>query len=146
MCRHFCCYLCSASLASLVAFYKGAVRFQIQIQTGVQTTASWFWPPDQLSSLTAHPPALPAACLCADSLRHVLNTHTVGKQPGHFASSSGAQMPVNISLTSFLGSRGVRLHVKSLSCNHHVGRLGCATAAGTLYFAGAGGLSRLRHR
>ena len=74
------------------------------------------------------------------------HTHTVGKQPGHFASSSGAQMPVNISLTSFLGSRGVRLHVKSLSCNHHVGRLGCATAAGTLYFAGAGGLSRLRHR
>ena len=65
---------------------------------------------------------------------------------GHFSRVAQPQMPANFSLSSFLGRPSLRLPVKPLSCNHHVGRLGCATAAGTLYIASAGGLSRLRHR
>lgn len=55
-------------------------------------------------------------------------------------------MPVNFSLSSFLSNPRVKLPLKPICCNHHVGRLGCATAAGTFYIASAGGLSRLRHR
>lgn len=56
-------------------------------------------------------------------------------------SAVAPQMPVSVSLSLFLGSRGVRLR----ACNHHVARFGCATAAGTMCMA-SGGLSRLRHR
>lgn len=55
-------------------------------------------------------------------------------------------MPAHFSLSAFLGRPSLGLPVKPLSCNRHVGRLGCATAAGTLYIASAGGLSKLRHR